>query len=73
MKKIDITKYKADFIQKIAFDFKQWMSPAIRDYYSLFLKNAHQNREQLLSWVKEYSVLENFMFTNQNRRRGARW
>lgn len=59
MKKIDINKYKADFMQRFAFDFKEWMSPAIRDYYSLFLKNAHENREQLLSWVKEYSILEN--------------
>lgn len=59
MKKIDINKYKAEFMQRFAFDFKEWMSPAIRDYYSLFLKNAHENREQLLSWVKEYSILEN--------------
>jgi len=59
MKKIDINKYKADFMQKFAFDFKQWMSPAVRDYYSLFLKNAHYKRTTILSWVKEYSVLEN--------------
>jgi len=59
MKKLDITKYKTDFIQKLAFDFKQWMSPAVRDYYALFLKNAQYKRAHLLSWVKEYSVLEN--------------
>ncbi|TEW56709.1 MaoC family dehydratase [Psychromonas sp. RZ22] len=58
MKKIDINKYKADLMQKFAFDFKEWMSPAIRDYYSLFIKNAHNNRAQLMSWIKEYSVLE---------------
>jgi acyl dehydratase len=59
MKKIDITKYKADFMQKFAFDFKQWMSPAIRDYYALFLKTTNHKRANLRDWVKEYSVLEN--------------
>ena len=59
MKKININKYKAEFMQKFAFDFKEWMSPAIRDYYSLFIKKAHRNREQLRSWIREYSVLEN--------------
>lgn len=58
MKKININKYKDEFMQKIAFDFKEWMSPAIRDYYCLFIKNAHRNRAQLLSWIKEYSILE---------------
>ncbi|WP_413692404.1 MaoC family dehydratase [Pseudoalteromonas sp. KJ10-2] len=59
MKKIDMNKYKADFMQKFAFDFKQWMSPAIRDYYALFLKTTHYKRAHLLAWIKEYSVLEN--------------
>jgi len=59
MRKININKYKKDFIQKFTFDFKKWMSPAIRDYYSLFIKKAHNNRANLLGWVKEYSVLEN--------------
>jgi len=59
MRKINIAKYKADFMQKFTFDFKKWMSPAIRDYYSLFIKKAHNNRTQLLDWIKEYSVLEN--------------
>lgn len=45
-------------MQKFAFDFKEWMSPAIRDYYSLFIKNAHRNRAQLLAWIKEYSILQ---------------
>lgn len=58
MKKIDINRYKAEFMEKFAFDFKQWMSPAIRDYYSLFIKKAHNNKTQLLSWVKEYSILK---------------
>ena len=47
-----------EFMEKFAFDFKEWMSPAIRDYYSLFIKKAHNNRTQLLSWVKEYSILK---------------
>jgi len=58
MKKIDINKYKADFMQKFAFDFKQWMSPTIRDYYALFLKTKRNKRAHLLAWIKEYSVLE---------------
>lgn len=59
MKKFDINKYKIEFMEKFAIDFKQWMSPSIRDYYSLFINNAHRNKSQLLSWVKEYVVLEN--------------
>jgi len=58
MKKIDINKYKIEFMEKFAFDFKEWMSPTIRDYYSLFIKKANSNRSQLLSWVKEYSILK---------------
>ncbi|MFT6987276.1 MAG: hypothetical protein ACJAT7_003130, partial [Psychromonas sp.] len=26
MKKIDINKYKIEFMEKFAFDFKEWMS-----------------------------------------------
>ncbi|MGB5445738.1 MAG: MaoC family dehydratase [Psychromonas sp.] len=59
MKRFDINKYKIEFMEKFAIDFKQWMSPSIRDYYSLFIKNSHKNRRQLLSWVKEYVILEN--------------
>ena len=58
MKKIDINKYKVEFMEKFAFEFKKWMSPAIRDYYSLFIKKAHRNRKQLFSKVKEYSILK---------------
>jgi acyl dehydratase len=58
MKKININKYKAEFMEKFTVEFKDWMSPTMRDYYSLFIKKAHHNRNQLLSWVKEYSVLE---------------
>ncbi|MCP4323269.1 MAG: MaoC family dehydratase [Psychromonas sp.] len=58
MKRFDINKYKTEFMAKFAVDFTPWMSPAIRDYYSLFIKKAHSNREQLLSWVKEYSILK---------------
>ncbi|MCW8995562.1 MAG: MaoC family dehydratase [Psychromonas sp.] len=58
MKKIDINKYKTDFMAKFAFEFKEWMSPTIRDYYSLFIKKAHRNKSQLLLWVKEYSILK---------------
>ena len=58
MKKIDINKYKTEFMEKFAFEFKEWMSPTIRDYYSLFIKRAHRNKKQLLLWVKEYSILK---------------
>lgn len=58
MKKIDINKYKTEFMEKFAFEFKEWMSPTIRDYYSLFIKKANNNRTQLLSWVKEYVILK---------------
>lgn len=58
MKKIDINKYKIEFMEKFAFEFKEWMSPTIRDYYSLFIKKASNNKTQLLSKVKEYVVLK---------------
>lgn len=58
MKKIDINKYKVEFMEKFAFEFKEWMSPAIRDYYSLFIKKANKNKQQLLSRVKEYVILK---------------
>lgn len=58
MKRFDMKKYKIEFMEKFDFDFKEWMSPAMRDYYTLFIKKAHNNRTQLLSWVKEYSILK---------------
>ncbi|WP_413701343.1 MaoC family dehydratase [Psychromonas sp. KJ10-10] len=58
MKRFDINKYKAEFMERFAVDFTPWMSPTIRDYYSLFIKKAHSNREQLRSWVREYSILK---------------
>ncbi|WP_094752418.1 MaoC family dehydratase [Psychromonas sp. CD1] len=58
MKKFDINKYKIEFMEKFPFDFGTWMSPAIRDYYSLFIKRAHSNHEQFRSWVKEYTILK---------------
>lgn len=45
-------------MEKFAFEVKEWMSPTIRDYYSLFIKKANYNKSQLLSWVKEYSILK---------------
>ena len=64
MKKFDINKYKIEFMEKFAFDFKEWMAPSIRDYYSLFIKKADSNRKQLLSWVKEYSILKDGQSVN---------
>jgi len=58
MKRFDIKRYRAEFIEKFTVDFTPWMSPAVRDYYSLFIKKANSNREQLRSWVKEYSILK---------------
>ena len=45
-------------MEKFAFEVREWMSPTIRDYYSLFIKKAHYNKSQILSWVKEYSILK---------------
>ncbi|WP_435237072.1 MaoC family dehydratase [Psychromonas sp. PT13] len=58
MKKIAINKYKVEFMEKFSFEVREWMSPTIRDYYSLFIKKAHYNKSQILSWVKEYSILK---------------
>ena len=58
MKKVAINKYKVEFMEKFAFEVREWMSPTIRDYYSLFIKKAHYNKSQILSWVKEYSILK---------------
>ena len=59
MKIFDINKYKMELMEKLSIDFKNWMSPTIRDYYSLFIKKASANKKQILSWAKEYSILEN--------------
>lgn len=59
MRIIDIKKYKQELMDKFAFEFKDWMSPAMRDYWTLFKSKADENRSQLLLWVKEYSILEN--------------
>ena len=69
MKRININKYKAEFIEKFTFDFKEWMSPTIRDYYSLFIKKAGNNRKQLFSKVKEYSILKDGSLINGHRNR----
>ena len=64
MKKFDINKYKIEFMEKFAFDFKKWMAPSIRDYYALFLKTTNSNRKQIRSWVKEYSILKDGQSVN---------
>jgi len=55
MKIIDIEKYKKEWKN---WDFKVWMSPTARDYYSIVVRRAHNNTKQLMAWVKEYSILK---------------
>ncbi|MCK5819447.1 MAG: MaoC family dehydratase [Psychromonas sp.] len=55
MKIIDFDKYKKEWKN---WDFKMWMSPSVRDYYSIVLDRAHSNTKQLVAWVKEYSILK---------------
>jgi len=40
------------------FDVKAWMSPTVRDYYSIVLKRASTNKKQLRALVREYSILK---------------
>ena len=55
MKRIDIDKYKKDWKN---WEFKRWMSPTARDYYSIVLRRANHNKKSLKAWAKEYSVLK---------------
>ena len=52
---INIDKYKKEWK---SWDFKAWMSPTARDYYSIVLRSANSNKKHLKSWIKEYSILK---------------
>ncbi|EKO3495323.1 MaoC family dehydratase [Vibrio fluvialis] len=51
MKVADLFKHRAENLVKHA-EFKQWVSPAMREYWDEFLGKA--NNRQLFSWVKEF-------------------
>ncbi|EKO3590243.1 MaoC family dehydratase [Vibrio injensis] len=51
MKVSDLLKHRAENLVKTT-EFKQWMSPVVREYWDGFLDRA--NSRQLFSWVKEF-------------------
>lgn len=51
MKVTDLLKHRAENLVKNT-EFKQWMSPSVREYWDGFLDRA--NSRQLFSWVKEF-------------------
>lgn len=51
MKVNDLLKHRAENLVKTT-EFKQWMSPVVREYWDGFLDRA--NSRQLFSWVKEF-------------------
>jgi acyl dehydratase len=51
MKVVDFLKQKRVTLAQHPFEFKDWLSPSIRDYWIEFLSKA--NNSQLATWVKE--------------------
>ncbi|GGB08215.1 MULTISPECIES: MaoC family dehydratase [Agarivorans] len=54
MKVVDFIKKKREMLAQNPFELKDWLSPAIRDYWLEFLNKAHHH--QLVSWVKEHQL-----------------
>lgn len=52
MKVADLLKHRAENLVKHT-EFKQWMSPTVREYWGEFLNKA--NNRQLFAWMKEFS------------------
>jgi len=59
VKVVDFLKKKSEKLTRAQhqFEFTEWVSPAIRDYWAEFLNKA--NNHQLISWVREYQLLSN--------------
>jgi acyl dehydratase len=49
---------KHSIFNVIDFDIKAWMSPTVRDYYSIVLKKANNNKKHLRALAREYSILK---------------
>ncbi|MFC3023699.1 MaoC family dehydratase [Vibrio zhugei] len=52
MKVADLLKHRAENLVKHT-EFKQWMSPSVREYWGEFLNKA--NNRPLFAWVREFS------------------
>lgn len=52
MKVADLLKHRAENLVKHT-EFKQWMSPAVREYWGEFLNKA--NNRQIFAWMKEFN------------------
>ncbi|MDX1303554.1 MaoC family dehydratase [Photobacterium sp.] len=57
MKVVDFLKQKRETLAQHPFEFKDWLSPSIRDYWIEFLSMA--NNSQLATWVKEHKIASN--------------
>ncbi|HIF9378431.1 TPA: MaoC family dehydratase [Photobacterium damselae] len=58
MKVVEFIKQKREDLARHQFEFKDWLSPSIRDYWIEFLNKA--NNSQLANWAKEH----NFKFVS---------
>ncbi|MBF9002559.1 MULTISPECIES: MaoC family dehydratase [Vibrio] len=56
MKVADLLKHRAENLVKHT-EFKQWMSPTVREYWGEFLNKA--NNRQLFSWVRDFKQSAN--------------
>ena len=56
MKDADLLKHRAENLVKHT-EFKQWMSPTVREYWGEFLNKA--NNRQLFSWVRDFKQSAN--------------
>ncbi|PSV27827.1 MULTISPECIES: MaoC family dehydratase [unclassified Photobacterium] len=54
-KVVDFIKRKREDLAHHQFEFKDWLSPTIRDYWVEFLNKA--NNSQIASWVKDHSLV----------------
>ncbi|MGO1296320.1 MAG: MaoC family dehydratase [Vibrio sp.] len=52
MKVADLLKHRAENLVKHT-EFKQWMSPSVREYWGEFINKA--NNRPLFAWVREFS------------------
>ena len=59
VKVVDFLKNKSEKLAQAQnqFEFTEWISPAIRDYWVEFLNRP--NSQQLISWVRENQLLSN--------------
>ncbi len=54
MKVVDFLKHKRETLAKRPFEFKDWMSPSLKDYWAEFSNKA--NNINIISWAKDSRI-----------------